>query len=105
MPSLFEPCGLGQMFALRYGTIPVVRKTGGLSDTVMHYNSETKEGNGFVFEHYTADGLMWALDEALKVYHSDEWLNVVKNAMDCNFSWESSADKYIELYEKIIKEY
>lgn len=105
MPSLFEPCGLGQMFALRYGTIPVVRKTGGLSDTVMHYNSETKEGNGFVFEHYTADGLMWALDEALKVYHSDEWLNVVKNAMSCNFSWESSADKYIELYEKIIKEY
>ena len=65
MPSLFEPCGLGQMFSLRYGTVPIVRKTGGLSDTVTHFNRETKTGNGFVFEHYTADGLMWAFDQAL----------------------------------------
>ena len=105
MPSLFEPCGLGQMFSLRYGTIPIVRKTGGLSDTVTHFNRENKTGNGFVFEHYTADGLMWAFDQALGVYYSDDWKYVVKNAMTSNFSWETSALKYIKLYEKILKEY
>ncbi len=105
MPSLFEPCGLGQMFSLRYGTIPVVRKTGGLSDTVTHFNRDTKTGNGFVFEHYTADGLMWAFDQALSVYYSDDWKLVVRNAMESNNSWEASALKYVELYNKIIKEY
>ena len=103
MPSLFEPCGLGQMFSLRYGTIPVVRKTGGLADTIKHYNKETKEGNGFVFEHYTADGLMWAVNEALETYwaDTDDWECIVKNAMNCDFSWDKSAEKYIELYNKI----
>ncbi len=103
MPSLFEPCGLGQMFSLRYGTVPIVRKTGGLADTVFHYNTETKEGNGFVFETYDGNGLLWAIREALKVYRmgSDEWNTVVKNAMNCNYSWENSAKKYVELYESI----
>ena len=105
MPSLFEPCGLGQMFSLRYGTIPIVRKTGGLSDTVTHFNRETKTGNGFVFEHHTADGLMWAFDQVLSVYYSDDWKYIVRNAMACDYSWQSSALKYIELYNKIIKEY
>ncbi len=105
MPSRFEPCGLGQMFSLRYGTIPVVRKTGGLSDTVDRYNPKTMRGNGFVFETYTADGLMWALDEALGVYYSGSWDSVVKNAMKSNNSWETSAQKYIDLYNKILNEY
>ncbi|MGE4214883.1 MAG: glycogen synthase GlgA [Anaerotignaceae bacterium] len=103
MPSLFEPCGLGQMFSLRYGTVPIVRKTGGLSDTVHHYNPETKEGNGFVFEHYTADGLIWAVKEALDVYNqgADEWKNVVVNAMKSENSWRNSAKEYIAIYNKI----
>lgn len=106
MPSLFEPCGLGQMFSLRYGTVPIVRKTGGLADTITHYNSQTKEGNGFVFEHYNAEGLLWAIREALNVYHQgeEEWNYVVKNAMNCNYSWDSSARKYVELYESMIEE-
>ncbi len=103
MPSLFEPCGLGQMFSLRYGTVPIVRKTGGLSDTVSHYNAEKGEGNGFVFEHYTADGLMWAVKEALSVYDKgwDEWKLVVKNAMLSDNSWTNSAKEYKSLYNKI----
>ncbi len=103
MPSLFEPCGLGQMFSLRYGTVPVVRKTGGLADTIFHYNTETKEGNGFVFETYDSNGLLWAIKEALKVYNmgEEEWSHVVKNAMSCNYSWENSARKYVELYKSL----
>lgn len=103
MPSKFEPCGLGQMFSLRFGTVPIVRKTGGLADTIQHYDPETKKGNGFLFETYDGNGLLWAVEEALKVYHmgKEEWKNVVKNAMDSDYSWESSADKYIAVYEKL----
>ncbi|MDR2903309.1 MAG: glycogen synthase GlgA [Clostridiales bacterium] len=101
MPSLFEPCGLGQIIAMRYGTVPVVRKTGGLADTVSHYNRETKEGNGFLFEDYLASGLMWAVNQALDAYYSDEWDNVVKNALASDFSWKKSAEKYIELYQSL----
>lgn len=103
MPSRFEPCGLGQMFSLRYGTVPIVRKTGGLADTITHYNPETKQGNGFVFETYDGNGLLWAVDQALHTYHMgwDEWANVVRNAMHCDYSWESSADKYIALYNRL----
>lgn len=103
MPSLFEPCGLGQMFSLRYGTVPVVRKTGGLADTITPYNTETKEGNGFVFETYDGGGLLWGIREALRVYHlgEEEWNHVVRNAMDCDLSWEASAKEYISLYKKL----
>ena len=103
MPSRFEPCGLGQMFSLRYGTVPIVRKTGGLADTITHYNPETKQGNGFVFETYDGNGLLWAVDQALHTYHMgwEEWSNVVRNAMYCDYSWESSAGKYITLYNKL----
>ena len=103
MPSKFEPCGLGQMFSLRFGTVPIARKTGGLADTIRQYNPETKEGNGFLFETYDCGGLLWALDEALRTYHMgrEEWTHVVKNAMLCDYSWESSAVQYIALYEKL----
>lgn len=103
MPSKFEPCGLGQMFSLRFGTVPIARKTGGLADTIRHYDPETKQGNGFLFEHYDSRGLLWAVDEALRVYRmgSEQWLQVVKNAMQSDYSWEHSADRYIALYERL----
>ncbi|WP_304507411.1 glycogen synthase GlgA [Anaerotignum sp.] len=103
MPSRFEPCGLGQMFSLRYGTVPIVRKTGGLADTISQYQPETKEGNGFLFESYDGGGILWALDQALQVYNKgkEEWSHVVRNAMNSNYSWANSASKYIKLYEML----
>ncbi len=103
MPSLFEPCGLGQIFAMRYGTIPIVRRTGGLNDTVSHYNIQTKEGTGFLFNDYDAYGMMWAVKEALSLYYNDKdsWNRLIKNAMDADFSWTKSAEKYIELYNSL----
>jgi starch synthase len=104
MPSLFEPCGLGQLTAMRYGSLPIVRNTGGLADTVQHFNRNSMTGNGFRFDDYLASGLMWAINEALSVYeNSDMMAAAVKNAMSCDYSWDSSARKYIELYKKIIK--
>ena len=102
MPSVYEPCGLGQLFALRYGAIPIVRKTGGLADTVWHYNRGTGQGNGFVFEDYVASALMWAVKEALDVYGTADWEALVKTAMSGDFSWDSSAEEYIALYQKIM---
>ncbi len=103
MPSLFEPCGLGQLFAMRYGTIPIVRHTGGLADTVTHYNPENQTGNGFVFNDYVANGMMWAVKEALNVFYKGRkhWEPIVKNAMESDFSWNQSAQKYIDLYLKL----
>lgn len=101
MPSIYEPCGLGQLFAMRYGTIPIVRKTGGLADTVHHYNSHTFEGNGFVFEDFVASGLMWAVNQALEFYSTPHWPIIVKNAMSQDFSWDKSAKAYIELYQQL----
>ena len=103
MPSRFEPCGLGQMFSLRYGTVPVVRKTGGLADSVQMFNRETKEGNGFLFETYDAGGILWALNEAVSVYEDkDMWNRLVENCMNTKLSWADSAEKYIELYEEVL---
>ncbi|MFV0440022.1 MAG: glycogen synthase [Lachnospirales bacterium] len=103
MPSLFEPCGLGQIFALEHGTIPIVRSTGGLKDTISHYDVNTQKGNGFVFEHYLSSGLLWALDEAIILYKDKRhWNLLMQNALNSNFSWDKSSDKYIELYNKII---
>lgn len=102
MPSLFEPCGLGQLFAMSYGTVPVARATGGLVDTIKHYNYETGEGTGFLFNDYDCGGLMWGINEALNVYYDkDRWNGIVRNAISERFSWDDSANKYIELYEQI----
>ncbi len=104
MPSRFEPCGLGQMFSLRYGTIPVARKTGGLADTIKHFDQKTKKGNGFLFETYDVGGMLWAINEALQTYYAggEEWDILVKNALKSDFSMESMAAKYIALYKEII---
>lgn len=104
MPSKYEPCGLGQMFAMRYGTIPVVRYTGGLKDSVTEFNPAKGTGNGFGFESYNADYLLKALNKALDCYTDDKlWRKIVKNAMKTDFSWERSAKEYEELYRRIIR--
>ncbi len=102
MPSRYEPCGLNQMYSLRYGTIPVVRKTGGLADSVSHFNAETGEGTGFVFEHFTAEGLDWGLSQALETYgYRESWSKLVQNAMAADFSWDKQIQEYLRLYQAI----
>jgi starch synthase len=102
MPSVYEPCGLGQLFAMRYGTIPLVRRTGGLADTVCHYNLETGQGNGFTFEDCVASGLMWAIKQANELYYTPDWEVLVKNAMTGDFSWHNAAKEYVDMYTDII---
>ncbi|MBI4398767.1 MAG: glycogen synthase GlgA [Candidatus Omnitrophica bacterium] len=100
MPSLFEPCGLGQMIALRYGALPIVRSVGGLADTVTDYHQDSESGNGFVYEGSTAQDLLGAIDRAVQVFGDKKlWTALQKNAMKCDFSWKVSAEKYIELYK------
>mgnify|MGYP000073681258 CR=1 FL=1 len=105
MPSKYEPCGLNQMYSLVYGTIPIVRETGGLADTVQKYNEKTGEGTGFVFKKYEASDLVSEVKRAIKVFNNkDAWLKLMKVAMNQDFSWKSSAKKYIDLYRKILSE-
>lgn len=102
MPSLFEPCGISQMIALRYGAIPLVRETGGLSDTVIPYNEYTGEGNGFSFRNFDYKDLSIVLDYALKQYNNkDVWNLLFKNALKSNYSWNQSSKKYLELYKSL----
>ncbi len=103
MPSLFEPCGLGQIFSLRYGTIPIVRKTGGLADTIISYDEITGKGNGFVFEEYTGAAMLLEIKRSLNLYaqERDTWQKLVKNAMECIYSWDRSAQKYMDLYNSL----
>lgn len=105
MPSLFEPCGIAQMIAMHYGTIPIVRETGGLKDTVIPFNEYTGEGNGFSFANYNAHELLFAVQRAVKIYDSDRtaWARLQKSAMTCDFSWKSSASAYLNLYESLIR--
>ena len=103
MPSLFEPCGLSQMMSLRYGTIPVVRETGGLKDSVVPYNEYEKTGTGFSFAHYSADEMMSVIDYAIKIYNDEEqWDVIVENAMNEKLDWENSANKYMEVFNKLV---
>ena len=102
MPSNYEPCGIGQIVAMRYGTIPVVRETGGLKDTVQQYDKYTQTGNGFVFSDYNAHEMMYALKKALGSYGNyAEWNQIVHNAMATDFSWTNSAREYKKLYEQL----
>lgn len=103
MPSLFEPCGLGQLIALRYGSIPIVRETGGLKDTVTPYNEYDETGNGFGFKNYRFEELLNIIKYALKIYENkDKWNNIVRQAMSSDNSWEKSAKEYIEIYNQLI---
>jgi len=103
MPSQFEPCGLGQLFSLRYGTLPIVRETGGLQDTIQSYNEQTKEGNGFSFSSYNADDMLYTIKRALNYYNNQQevWERLVKRAIKSDYSWYQSAQEYIKLYKKI----
>ncbi len=102
MPSKYEPCGLNQMYSLRYGTVPVVHRTGGLADTVQTWNPADKSGTGFVFDHHDAGGLHWALGQALKTYERhDEWQKLMQNGMSQNYSWSNQARVYEELYRRL----
>ncbi|MEK7880698.1 MAG: glycogen synthase GlgA [Deltaproteobacteria bacterium] len=102
MPSRYEPCGLNQIYSLRYGTIPIVRATGGLDDTIKDYNKG--EGNGFKFVEYSEDALVAKVKEAVTVYSDKKaWQTLQKKAMSEDFSWDVSAGKYVELYELAIK--
>ncbi|MCX5748972.1 MAG: glycogen synthase GlgA [Candidatus Saganbacteria bacterium] len=105
MPSSYEPCGLGQLISFKYGTVPIVRKTGGLADTVIDYDPLTEEGSGFVFADYSCDGLFDAVKRAVSLYVSDKkkWTSLVKKIMKYDFSWDSSAKNYINLYKKAIE--
>ena len=106
MPSAFEPCGLGQMISLRYGTIPVVRETGGLKDTIIDVNSDFENGNGFTFEDMDSKAFFDALKRAVWTYRNEPgtWLELVKKGMESDFSWNRSAKEYVELYNKILGE-
>jgi len=103
MPSMYEPCGLNQMYSLRYGTIPVVRRTGGLADSVQHFDPESRQGTGVVFNDYDAAGLRWGMETALDWYGQPGlWRRLVQNAMAMDFSWEKQVRDYVSLYEQLV---
>ncbi len=103
MPSRYEPCGLNQMFSMRYGTLPVVRRTGGLADSVIEVDPTAGSGTGFVFEHFTADGLRWALGRALDAWRDPTlWRRLMLNAMSQDFSWDKQVGSYVELYRNLV---
>jgi starch synthase len=102
MPSLYEPCGLNQMYSMRYGTVPVVRATGGLDDTVKTYDAKTNKGSGFKFGPYSASAMLEKIREAIYFYtQPDIWAKIQRNGMTTNNSWSAAAHKYLELYREI----
>ena len=103
MPSKSEPCGLSQMIALRYGSIPIVRETGGLRDSIT--DSGDGMGNGFTFSNYNAHDMLHTMYRALEGYKNTEgWQILVKRALESDFSWGRSANEYIKLYKSLLKE-
>ena len=103
MPSLFEPCGICQLISMRYGTLPLVRETGGLKDTVTPYNEFEKSGTGFSFANYNSDEMINVMNNAVHVYYDrpEDWKILVRNAMNCDVSWERSANTYCQLYAQL----
>jgi starch synthase len=103
MPSRYEPCGLNQIYSMKYGTIPVVRATGGLADTVTPVGDSKAPGTGFVFTDYTPEAFRKAIHEALEAYaNKDLWRRIMEHAMSQDFSWKVSARKYLELYKSVM---
>ena len=99
MPSRYEPCGLGQMIAMAYGTVPVVRATGGLADTVTDADDNKRDGVGFEFERYTGRAMVEAMRRAINAYATPRrWRNIMRRGMGRDFSWERSARAYMKLY-------
>jgi starch synthase len=107
MPSRFEPCGLNQLYSLKYGTLPLVRATGGLADTISNYDPQSPNptANGFVFQEYSPLALSECLRQACNVYQQPEqWKQLVANGMRQDWSWAQSAKKYVELYRKTMEQ-
>ena len=105
MPSRYEPCGLSQLIALRYGAIPIVRETGGLKDTVHPFDKYTKQGNGLTFPNFNAHELLFTTKRAMGYYEDSAlWDVLVRNAMNSDYSWDRSAEDYKNLYEKILQQ-
>ena len=104
MPSQYEPCGLNQMYSLRYGTIPIVRRTGGLADSVTHFDPATGAGTGIVFNDFDAAAMNWALDTAMQWYpQAALWERIVQNAMRQDFSWETQTNEYLKLFAELLQ--
>jgi len=104
MPSRYEPCGLNQIYSLKYGTVPVVRATGGLDDTIEEWDSEKGTGTGFKFEDYAAEGLLAAIDRALAAFKDKKgWTRLMLNGMARNYSWEQPAREYAAVYEEVAR--
>jgi starch synthase len=107
MPSRYEPCGLNQLYSLRYGTVPVVHRTGGLADTVWPWEPSSGRGTGFVFEHFDEAGLAWALSRALDAWGSGEgadrerWIKLQRNGMGLPLGWRHRVGEYLELYRQL----
>jgi starch synthase len=102
IPSRYEPCGLTQMYALKYGTVPLVRATGGLDDTIVAFDPQTGEGTGFKFSEYSSGSFLRAIEAALTVYQN-KWLwgKLMANGMQADFSWDHSAGQYLDLFRSI----
>ena len=110
MPSRYEPCGLNQMYSLRYGTVPVVHKTGGLADTVWQYDERTRRGTGFAFEHFDEEGLAWAINRAMHVWGTgagaerERWIELQRNGMRLPLGWGHRIGEYVSLYRRLAPE-
>ena len=103
MPSVYEPCGLNQMYSLKYGTVPVVRATGGLTDSVQHFDSRTGKGTGVVFHDYDANGLKWALNTAFDLYRNKHaWKQITYNGMTKDYSWQEQGQIYLERFRRLL---
>jgi len=104
MPSRYEPCGLNQMYSLRYGTVPIVRRTGGLADSVRQFEPATGEGTGVVFNDYDEQGISWALNTALDLYQNRYmWWRLIQNGMAQDFSWSRQVPRYVQVYEQLLQ--
>lgn len=103
MPSRYEPCGLNQLYSLKYGTIPIVRATGGLADTIKDFDPRAGQGTGFIFEDYSSKALLSAIKRAINVFQNHRlWQKLMNNAMKQDFSWKTAAEKYVALYKKLL---
>jgi starch synthase len=104
MPSRYEPCGLNQMYSMRYGTVPIVRRTGGLADSVQHFDATTGSGTGIVFNDYNAEAVTWALNTALDLYQNKAaWRRLMQNGMAQDYSWSRQVRGYVEMYESLLQ--
>jgi starch synthase len=102
MPSVYEPCGLNQMYSLKYGTIPIVRETGGLADSVQQINATERSGTGILFRDYDETGLSWAINRALDLFEDQPlWRKIMRNGMAVDFSWEQQGSRYVEIFRRL----